>query len=190
MKTRWLLLAGLLVLAGCEREERHFQAETHNATPTASAVRESSNQPARALGGDVRSAASNISMYDDNAHAVADGRRLYRWFNCAGCHANGGGGIGPALMDSEWRYGSDPQSLFDTIMKGRPNGMPSFGGHIPEDQVWRIVAYVRAMGGAVRSDVATSRPDSLYPGKPENFRSPQPAIEKGDSKPEKAWEPR
>ncbi|RYF36408.1 MAG: cytochrome c [Comamonadaceae bacterium] len=128
-------------------------------------------------------------MYDDNAYAVSEGRRLYRWYNCSGCHANGGGNIGPALMDSQWRYGSDPQSLFDTIVKGRPDGMPSFGGHIPEDQVWKIVAYVRAMGGAVRQDVATSRPDSLYPGKPENFRSPQPAIGKGQSKAEQSMDP-
>jgi cytochrome c oxidase cbb3-type subunit 3 len=25
--------------------------------------------------------------------------------NCSGCHANGGGGMGPALMDDEWIYG-------------------------------------------------------------------------------------
>jgi cytochrome c oxidase cbb3-type subunit III len=184
-----LLLGAVIVVAGCEREERHFQAERHNATPTPSDVRESANQPAVAQGGHVRSAVSNISMYDDNAYAIAEGKRLYKWYNCSGCHFNGGGGIGPALMDSEWRYGSDPASLFASIMKGRPNGMPSFGGHIPEDQVWKIVAYVRSMGGGVRTDVATSRSDTLYPGKPENFRSPQPAIEKGESKAEQALEP-
>jgi cytochrome c oxidase cbb3-type subunit III len=186
---RVLLLLVVAALAGCEREERHFQAETHNATPVPSDRRESSNQPALAQGGLVRSAASNISMYDDNAYSIAEGKRLYRWYNCSGCHFNGGGGIGPALMDSEWRYGSDPASLFASIMKGRPNGMPSFGGHIPEDQVWKIVAYVRSMGGGVRTDVAPSRGDTLYPGKPENFRSPQPAIQKGDSKAEQALEP-
>jgi hypothetical protein len=46
------------------------------------------------------------------------------------------------------------------------------------------------MGGALRSDVAPSRPDSIYPGKPENFRSPQPAIQKGASESELALEPR
>jgi cytochrome c oxidase cbb3-type subunit 3 len=186
----WLvLLLGALLLAACEREERHFQAEVTNASPGASAVRQSLNQPAMALGGYVKSAQADISMYDDNAYAVTEGKRLYRWYNCSGCHFNGGGGMGPALMDSEWRYGSDPASLFATIMQGRPNGMPSFGGHIPEDQVWKIVAYVRSMGGAVRSDVAPGRTDTLYSGKPENFRSPQPAIEKGRSRAEQAMEP-
>jgi cytochrome c oxidase cbb3-type subunit III len=55
--------------------------------------------------------------------------------------------------------------------------MPSFGGHIPEDQVWQIVAYVRSMSGQLRKDVAPSRSDSLYAGPPENARMrlvPQP----------------
>ena len=189
-RSRLLLLCTLLALAGCEREERHFQAEIHNASSNESSVRLSVNQPAVALGGNVKSAGKNISMYDDNAFAVNEGKRLYRWYNCSGCHFNGGGGIGPPLMDSEWRYGSDPASLFETIVRGRPNGMPSFGGHIPDDQVWKIVAYVRSMGGGVRTDVAPSRGDTLYPGKPENFRSPQPAIEKGESRAEQTWEVR
>ncbi|HET8744846.1 MAG TPA: cytochrome c [Ramlibacter sp.] len=184
----WLLLAAS-ALAACEREERHFAAEVQNATGGATAVRRSSNQPAMAQSGLVKLAEKSISMYDDNAFAISEGKRLYRWYNCSGCHANGGGGIGPALMDSQWIYGSDPQSLFNTVMQGRPNGMPSFGGHIPEDQVWKIVAYVRSMGGAVRSDVAPARSDSLYPGKPENFRSPQPAIQKGLSESEQSLRP-
>ena len=185
-----LVLVLVAMISGCEREERHFRAERQNAGPNASAVRQSINQPGMALGGYVKPPADNLSMYDDNAFAVNEGKRLYRWYNCSGCHANGGGGMGPALMDSEWRYGSDPESLFRTIVQGRPNGMPSFGGHIPDDQVWKIVAYVRAMGGGVRTDVAPSRGDSLYPGKPENFRSPQPAIQKGASKAEQALEVR
>jgi cytochrome c oxidase cbb3-type subunit 3 len=184
-----VVLAVLASLAACEREERHFRAERLNTGPNASATRQSLNQPAMALGGYVKPPAANISMYDDNAYAVNEGKRLFRWYNCSGCHANGGGGMGPALMDSQWIYGSEPADLFRTITQGQPNGMPSFGGHIPDDQVWKIVAYVRAMGGALRSDVAPSRPDSLYPGKPENFRSPQPAIGKGDSKSETPWEP-
>lgn len=185
-----LALVAALALAGCEREQRHFQAERHNTGPNESSLRQSLNQPAMALGGYVRPPADNTSMYDDNAFAINEGKRLFRWYNCAGCHFNGGGGIGPPLMDSQWVYGSDPASIYASIVQGRPNGMPSFGGHIPDDQVWRLVAYVRSMGGAVRSDVAPSRTDSLYSGKPENFRSPQPAVQKGASKAEQALEVR
>jgi cytochrome c oxidase cbb3-type subunit III len=96
----------------------------------------------------------------------------------------GGGGIGPPLMDAGWRYGGDPASIFASIMQGRPQGMPSFGGHIPEDQAWQIVAYVRSMSGQLRKDVAPSRADTLYPGNPENAR------EKYSPQPEKAPEPK
>jgi cytochrome c oxidase cbb3-type subunit 3 len=185
-----LPLVLLVALAGCEREQRHFQAERQNTGPNESALRQSLNQPAMALGGKVKPPAENISMYDDNAYAVNEGKRLFRWYNCSGCHFNGGGGIGPPLMDSTWVYGSDPASIYRSIVQGRPNGMPSFGGHITEDQVWKIVAYVRAMGGALRSDVAPSRGDTMYPGKPENFRSPQPAVQKGSSKAEQSLEVR
>ena len=34
-----VLLLPLVLLAGCEREERHFEAERHNTGPNASAVR-------------------------------------------------------------------------------------------------------------------------------------------------------
>ena len=190
MRTLLALCLLASALAGCEREQRRFTTPANNETPTPSAQRASPNQPGVSLGGGVKTAATTASPYEENAYAINQGKRLYRWYNCNGCHANGGGSYGPALMDSEWRYGSDPASLYQTITQGRPNGMPSFGGHIPEDQVWKIVAYVRSMGGGVRTDVAPSRADSLYPGKPENFRSPQPAIQKGDSKSEQSMEVR
>ena len=69
-----------------------------------------------------------------NAYARREGKRLFSWYNCIGCHANGGGGMGPPLMDDEWIYGSEPANIFATIVEGRPNGMPSFGGSIPETQ--------------------------------------------------------
>lgn len=173
------LLLLVLALAGCEREKRYFSPPAQNATPAPAAARMSANQPAVVLGGGVKTAVKNYSMYDGNAFAVSQGKRLYRWYNCSGCHAAGGGSIGPALMDAEWRYGSDPASIFASIAQGRPNGMPSFGGHIPEDQAWMIVAYVRSMSGGLRKDVAPSRSDGLYPGNPENAREERPARPEG-----------
>jgi cytochrome c oxidase cbb3-type subunit III len=165
-------LASLALLAGCERENRRF-SPTPNETPQAVAPRTGALQPGAPQGGNVKLAAQGASPYDDNAYAVAQGKRLFRWYNCSGCHANGGGGMGPALMDSQWLYGSEPAQIFETIMRGRPNGMPSFAGHVPEDQVWQIVAYVRSMSGQLRKDVAPSRSDTLYPGPAENARPPE-----------------
>lgn len=105
---------------------------------------------------------SGENPYADNAWGIAQGKRLYAWFNCVGCHAHGGGGMGPPLMDSTWIYGGEAEDIYATIVEGRPNGMPSFGGVITEDQVWQLVAYVQAMGGRVRQDAAPGRADSMH----------------------------
>lgn len=83
--------------------------------------------------------------YYDNAEAVQRGMRLYSQFNCAGCHFNGGGGIGPPLMDDKWIYGGRLDQIFNTVYQGRPNGMPAWGGKIPDEQIWEIASYVRSM---------------------------------------------
>ncbi len=95
-------------------------------------------------------------------------QRLFTWYNCAGCHSNGGGGIGPPLIKNDWIYGGEPANLFDTIVKGRPNGMPTWGGRIPEYQIWQIVAYVRSMNDQepqsatpVRSDMIEKDPSTI-----------------------------
>jgi cytochrome c oxidase cbb3-type subunit 3 len=192
--TSWRLLVGciacLLAVAGCEREQRRFTTPAGNTTSDESTPRQGSLQPALPLQGGVKQAAEDRSPYDGNAYAVNQGKRLYRWFNCNGCHANGGGGMGPPLADAQWRYGSSPAQIFASITQGRPQGMPSFGGHIPDDQVWQIVAYVRSMSGQLRKDVAPSRADSLYPGPPENARpretlraeTPRPDVPAGGAR--------
>ena len=85
--------------------------------------------------------------YEGNAYAMTEGQRLYNWYNCSGCHFRGGGGIGPALMDDVWIYGKDPGNIYATIVEGRPNGMPSWRGKIPEYQIWQIVTYVETLKG-------------------------------------------
>ena len=114
-------------------------------------------------------AAVPLVIEEDDAFSVAEGKRLFRWYNCAGCHSlGGGGGIGPALLDSEWIYGSDPASIHDTIVYGRPNGMPAFGDRIPDAQVWQIAAYVRSLSGLVFTGDATGRGDEIQHRKQES----------------------
>ena len=83
--------------------------------------------------------------YYNNAEAAQRGMRMFSQFNCAGCHFNGGGGIGPALMDDKWIYGGRLDQIFNSIYQGRPNGMPAWGGKIPDQQIWEIATYVRSM---------------------------------------------
>jgi cytochrome c oxidase cbb3-type subunit 3 len=150
-------IAVALLATGCYREERPVKAP-----PAASGVSGHSVAAQAAL--------PVKNKYEDNAYAVSQGKTLYRAFNCNGCHAAGGGNMGPPLMDDKWRYGSDPANIFATIAEGRPNGMPAFGKHVPEDQIWQLVAYVRSMSGQLRSDVAPTRSDSLQAAKPESRR--------------------
>jgi cytochrome c oxidase cbb3-type subunit 3 len=99
--------------------------------------------------------------YEENAYTVAEGKRLFSAFNCTGCHAHGGGDSGPPLMDDKWIYGSEPEQIFATLVEGRPNGMPSFGGRLPAYQLWQLTAYVRSLSGLVPSDAAPGRDDDL-----------------------------
>lgn len=166
----------VLLLLGCYREKREFKPPG----PAASAVDPVRLTPIvpgpKAQVQPGVSAASQAADYEQNAFAVNQGKRLFRWYNCNGCHAQGGGSIGPPLMDAKWLYGSAPANVFATIVQGRPNGMPSYGGRIPEDQVWQLVAYVRSLSGQLRKDVATSRSDGLAGAPPENTREKETPV--------------
>jgi len=172
-----LLMAGLAFsFSACEREQRVF--DPPQGAASAPKVRLGSLQPGQPMGTAGEKAPSLPATpytFEGNAFAVSQGKRLYRWFNCSGCHAAGGGGdAGPPLSDDRWIYGGEPNNIFASIAEGRPNGMPSFGGHIPEDQLWQIVAYVRTLSGQLRKDVKPGRGDTLQASPPEASRQPGP----------------
>jgi cytochrome c oxidase cbb3-type subunit III len=147
---------------------------TTRASTTQAVVDQFSTRPAIALPLASASRAKPIkNRYEENAYHLTEGKRLYMAYNCVGCHANGGGGMGPPLMDDKWVYGSNPEHVFATIVQGRPNGVPSFMGRIPDYQVWQIAAYVRSMSGLVPKDAATGRSDHMQVKKPENSTDPE-----------------
>jgi cytochrome c oxidase cbb3-type subunit III len=157
-----LLTVLALSLTACEREERRFSESSPSASMAPNTIALSDLQP-----GVATPQTTGTSPYDENAYAISQGKQLFEWFNCTGCHAHGGGSIGPPLMDEKWIYGASPANIFATIVEGRPNGMPSFRGRIPTQQVWQLVAYVRSLSGQIRKDVAPSRPDDLFTKKAE-----------------------
>ena len=157
-----LTLIAALATGACERETRRYQ-EVSVASTRVEGVPQTPLRPGGAMPEEHK-----LSPYTKNAYGQAEGKRLFAAFNCSGCHANGGGGIGPALMDDKWIYGSEPEQIYSTIVEGRPNGMPAFGGRIPSQQVWQIVSYIDALSGQVPQDAAPSRNDDMSVGKPEN----------------------
>jgi len=151
-----IVLCTTLLVAACEREMRNFDPVPEGAQ----------------VGGS--SGAAMVSHYERNAHALATGKRLWTWYNCGGCHANGGGGAsGPALMDAQWLYGWDAASIYQSIADGRANGMPAYRGRIPEDQLWQLAAYVRSLSGLAPQDGAPNRDDALLTRTPESFSDKQ-----------------
>ncbi|HSK09112.1 MAG TPA: cytochrome c [Vicinamibacterales bacterium] len=90
-------------------------------------------------------APETANPFAGDSRAIAEGRRLYNWMNCSGCHFEGGGGIGPPLMTEHYIYGHAPAQVFDSIANGRTNGMPAFGSRLPPEQIWQIVAYVETL---------------------------------------------
>ena len=154
----------MLLLTACQREKRDIRPSPTRVVLYGDAARQSPLRP----GGPVGPQAVVTNPYNGSAYDIAQGQRLYNWYNCAGCHSQGGGGIGPPLIKKAWIYGGEPENLFDTIVKGRPNGMPSWGGRIPEYQIWQIVAYVRSLNGEQprsatpgRSDIIQTNPQTL-----------------------------
>ena len=84
--------------------------------------------------------------YAQDEHALTAGRQLYGAMNCAGCHGpSGGGGIGPPLADAAWIYGSEPENIVQSILQGRPNGMPAFGPKLPTSEAWKIATFVQQL---------------------------------------------
>jgi cytochrome c oxidase cbb3-type subunit 3 len=169
----------VLVFTGCKREQRVFDPGS-SASQLANGVR---LNEVHAGGPDTP---LDVSKYEDNAYAVSEGKRLYNAYNCVGCHAHGGGAIGPALMDDVWIYGSRPDQIYSTIVQGRPNGMPSFAGKIADYQVWELTAYVRSMSGQLPSDVAPSRSDEMPVAKAEQARKKEHPVDENPQAIQKA----
>jgi cytochrome c oxidase cbb3-type subunit 3 len=166
-----IYVLALLALAGCAREKREQPIAPMSGLPTGTL--QSDISPGKAMRG--RAA---VAPDQGSAYAMSEGKRLYSWFNCVGCHAHGGGGMGPPLMDARWIYGEAPENIYSTIVEGRPNGMPSFQRKIPEQQVWQLVAYVRSLAGLAPKDAAPGRDDQMHVTRPENLSTPtQPVRE-------------
>ena len=161
LDVRLMLVLIVATSMACERESREFRAPAASAQTT-QAARLTDLQP-----GMPSPAPAIESPYRNNAWGQSEGKRLYSWFNCVGCHHHGGGGIGPALMDHRWIYGNRPEQIYSTIVQGRPNGMPAYAGRLTDQQVWQIVAYVESMSGNVPSDTSSGRDDDMASNPPE-----------------------
>ncbi|HEY0438392.1 MAG TPA: c-type cytochrome, partial [Phenylobacterium sp.] len=148
-------MLGTLLLSACDREERHSRSK-----PLGETVPAGESPDTIWPGGTAQPPLDpRATLYDNNAPAISQGQTLFTQMNCSGCHSHGGGGMGPPLMDDEWRYGGSMPAIAATILDGRPGGMPAFRARITEDQAWQLAAFVRALSAQPRQDALPARAD-------------------------------
>jgi cytochrome c oxidase cbb3-type subunit 3 len=125
----------------------------------------------------------------DDPDAAQRGMKDFDSFNCSGCHAaNGGGGMGPALSDAAWIYGSSAANVYLSIAQGRPAGMPAFGAMLPDRTIWELVAYIQGIskqpgdqfGATTSANPASPETEQVPAGRsqsttPWQFMEPRPA---------------
>jgi cytochrome c oxidase cbb3-type subunit 3 len=83
--------------------------------------------------------------------------------------------MGPALMDDQWIYGYAPDQVYLSILEGRPQGMPTFRGRIPDDQIRQIAAYVRSLASLTPTSATSARDDHMMNKSPSYTPSSKPS---------------
>lgn len=142
-----LTLPLALLLSGCEHPPGDLASS--GATPTgqdSSALSRPSQTPVGPIPGQAQNPPRPENPYSGNVAAMTEGRTLFVRMNCSGCHGGrAGGGMGPSLRDVDWLYGNTDAQIFSTIAEGRAHGMPSWGSHLSDDQIWKLVAYIKSL---------------------------------------------
>ncbi len=116
----------------------------------------------------------------NDPEALQRGMTYFKSFNCIGCHAdNGGGGMGPALSNTIFIYGAQPENIYLSIYQGRPNGMPAWGTALPDAVIWDLVTYIGSISNEPTPEWGTTT--SVSPPSPkiqqvpaEMAQSPKP----------------
>jgi cytochrome c oxidase cbb3-type subunit 3 len=161
-----LAILGILGAASCNRSSS--SAAQGSAAPIQANV--------GPIPGGIEVTSAHLNPYTTDAVALQDGRRLFNWYNCSGCHGgHAGGGMGPSLRDETWIYGNQDSQIFDSIAQGRSNGMPAWGTKIPEDQIWQLVAYIKSMRTPEEPDPPVEPADEMVGGPgPDSPVAPSP----------------
>ena len=82
--------------------------------------------------------------FEGKPEAIKEGDRIFD-ARCSECHMDGTGGAGPDLTDETWIYGGSDAEVFETISGGRKGGMPSWRGVLSNDDIWKVMAFIRSI---------------------------------------------
>jgi mono/diheme cytochrome c family protein len=89
--------------------------------------------------------AAAVNPYEGKPDAFRAGAKLYAR-HCAQCHGRDAEGYGRApSLHSATVQAAPPEALFQTLTNGViRRGMPGWG-HLPAEQRWQIVTYLRSL---------------------------------------------
>jgi cytochrome c oxidase cbb3-type subunit 3 len=107
------------------------------------------DSPDKPQSNDATSAKQATGLQPSDDMALAEGKALYRGL-CSGCHGGAGrGGKGPDLTDQRWIHGDTDSDITKVIRNGVPRTtMKKLGESLTEEQIVKIIAYVRSMASA------------------------------------------
>lgn len=85
------------------------------------------------------------SPYHGDPVSIGVGKATFR-LRCSACHGiHADGGQGPALNRGEFAAGDTDLAIYQVIANGVPGTeMPAFGGRSTEENIWRVVAFLRS----------------------------------------------
>ncbi len=85
---------------------------------------------------------------------IAHGKQKFQT-NCAVCHGAEGKGDGAAgaglnppprnLVEGGWKQGGTSVNLFETLLKGVPGGSMASFAHLPKNDRWAMVHWIRSI---------------------------------------------
>lgn len=86
--------------------------------------------------------------YLENSNDLSAGKQIFIQV-CAACHGQeGGGGVGPNLVDDYWLHGGSIKDVFSMIKYGIPEkGMPSWQTQYSAHEIAQLASYIKSIGG-------------------------------------------
>lgn len=114
-------------------------------------------------------AAQPANPFAGDTQAAGVGKGIFRIY-CAPCHGiRGQGGRGPDLTRGVYTSGEHDADLFHTISAGvAGTEMESYSAILSDDNMWRLVAYIRSLGSGATAAAApgdAARGRELFWGK-------------------------
>ena len=110
-----------------------------------------------------RYAAMDIEALARDPAARQTGERLFLTY-CSQCHGSDAGGARgfPNLRDGDWLYGGTPETIVQSITKGRMGVMPALGAALGPEGVRDVAAYVRSLSGLAHDNLRSQLGKPLF----------------------------